>query len=353
MRLRPWVLLPIRWCVPIFKGMTSRDFPVAIRQLTARFRSAVALLGVLLMAAIASPSASAQISDARCEDRRAVVVGLEPVAHLAPPLEESLRTQYAGVAEYVGATDCDPILVTLTSDLKAAEHTLPRWHLPPWAAGAARPEARTILLTVHANGQPTDRARVLRHELAHLAIASASGGNKLPRWFDEGISRTVAREDGPTDAEVLNQARAFNNLFNLDELRHAFPADKNQAAIAYAESARAIAYLERTHGGDIVARLLARVKAGEAFDDALLRLTGETPGTITQAVKDELRPLVAFLAAFWQVDLGLAFGGGFFFWAGLRARRRIRERIEAMDDEPLPEDVFLNAQDLVVARWTT
>lgn len=308
-------------------------------------RTALAL--ILLLSSFVAAPASAKVVDT-CDNRRAVVVGLPPVAHLAPPLEENLSDMYAGVAHYVGATDCDPILVTLTSDLDAAKKVLPRWHLPPWAAGAARPEARTILLTVHQNGQPTNRVRVLRHELSHLAIASAAGGNKLPRWFDEGISRTIAREDGPPDAEVLNRARAFSNLMGLDELRHAFPADKTLAAVAYAESARAISYLERTHGGNIVARLLEKVRDGDAFDDALLELTGETPGTITREIENELRPFVAFLAAFWQVDLGLAFGGSFFFFAGFRARRKIREQIEAMDDdEPPPYQL----DDVVTARW--
>ena len=248
------------------------------------FRAFVAAWALPFLMFTFASNAHAQIADS-CPERRAIVVGLSPVEHLAPPLEDALATQYASVAEYVGATDCEPILVTLTSDLAAAKQSLPRWHLPPWAAGAARPEARTILLTVHQNGQATDRARVLRHELAHLAVASASGGNTLPRWFDEGIARTVAREDGPSDAEVLNQARAFKNLMGLDEIRHAFPSDKTAAALAYAESARAIAYLERTHGKDVVKRLLARVQAGEAFDDALLLMTGETPGTITDAIK--------------------------------------------------------------------
>lgn len=298
---------------------------------------------------VTSTSAPGQDACVAGELAPVVVQGHGQVAHLAEELQGRAKGLYEDAARYTGAEDCAPIQVHLTQDNVAARALLPAWHLPPWAAGAARPDERTIVLTVHNEGLRQDRERVLVHELAHLAVAAAAKEpRRVPRWFDEGVARRLAGEDGQDDDAVLARAKLGGRLLLLEGLEKSFPGSQASAAIAYAVSGRAIELLETEHGDDVVRRVLARVSAGEKFDDALKAESGIATWQLTGRVERSVTTWHAWMTVMKDVDVFLGLGGFLLVLAGWRARRRVRERIEAMPDYGGPEH---DAPGLGLVRW--
>lgn len=273
------------------------------------------------------------------------------VAHLGAELQEAAPSLYEEAARYTGATGCAPISLHLTADNDAARALFPAWHLPPWAAGAAHPEERTVVLTVHTDGLRHDRLRVLLHELAHLATAAANPtGRALPRWFEEGVARRLAGEDGQDDDAVLARAKLAGGLLPLEGLEESFPGSAHHAAVAYAVAGRALGLLEQRQGHDVVRRILAALPDGRNFEDSLLRVTGLTSAQLSLHVERSVTTWQAWLTVVRQVDVWLGFGGLLLLWAGGSARRRTRQRIARMPDEGGPEHDF---PELGLVRWRT
>lgn len=276
-----------------------------------------------------------------------LVTGHGAVEHLADDLEARATGLYEVAATYTGASDCAPVEVHLTPDIQAASALLPAWHLPPWAAGAARPGERLVVLTVHSKGQRQDRERVLVHELSHVALAAAAGGAPVPRWFDEGVARRLAGEDVQDDDRVLAESRLSGQMLTLEGLEVAFPGSKSGAAVAYAVSGRAIELLEERYGPDIVRRLLAEVRAGAPFEEALHDLTGLWTWQLSGEVERSVALWHAWLTLIRDVDFAMAAGALLLVVGGLRARRRLRQRIDEMEDPGAPQ-----GPGVVVVRWT-
>lgn len=268
------------------------------------------------------------------------------VIELAAELQTKSSGLYEKAAAWVGATDCAPIEVHLVVDRHAAKVELPAWHLPPWAAGAAMPHARSIVLMVHTEGRRHDRERVLLHEMGHLATAAAAGGHQVPRWFDEGVARRLAGEDTQDDDRVLAVARLGSTMIPLEGLDVAFPGDAGAAAIAYAVAGRALELLEDRYGGDIVRRVLVHIRDGADFENALHAETGLWTYQLSGEVERSVAKWHAWFTLMHGLDFGMGFGGFLLIWAGVRARRRLRQRLADMPDEPL-WDI-----DASVVRWT-
>lgn len=273
------------------------------------------------------------------------------LAGLAAELAAVGTKQYPDIARYVGAQDCAPIQVTLHGDLPTALAAQPAWHLPPWAAGAARPGSREILLTVHARGQRHDLLRLLRHELAHVALGAATGGHALPRWFEEGVSRRAAGEDDQRDDHVLAEARLAGRLQTLEGLQVAFPGSAEAAAVAYAVSGRALELLEAEQGPVVVSRIGDGVRRGVPFDDMLHEVSGRRTWQLSGDVERSVETWHAWLTLTREVDWGMALGAGLLCLAGWRVRSRSRRRLAAWQAEDEAAAAIEAAQAAWV-RWT-
>src|SRR5688572_27370496 len=61
---------------------------------------------------------------------------------------------------------------------------------PPGALGVAYPARRLIVLSLSAGAQvlPMSLEALYTHELSHVALSEAVGGNRVPRWFTEGVA---------------------------------------------------------------------------------------------------------------------------------------------------------------------
>jgi len=254
-------------------------------------------------------------------------------ASVVADFADEVRLALADVRARLGSTDCAPLTVTLVPEMRDAPVLDPPWHLPSWAAGGAMPGARRIVVAVTAAGAPQDWHTTLVHEIAHVVTAEATGGRALPRWLDEGIARVVAGEHGVADVSLLAHARVADRFLPLAALEHGFPPGAADAALAYAEAGRAVSLLQGAAGaGDALPRLLARIAAGDAVDDALVAVAGRAGWQLDADVRRSLSGWAALAVVGVETDVAMAACAAVVAVVGVRARRRLRRRIEAMDD---------------------
>jgi Peptidase MA superfamily len=258
---------------------------------------------------------------------------------LVVELSERAPALWVRAAEAVGLESCPAVDVELVSAIEGAALLDPPWHLPPWAAGAAVPGARRVVVAVTANGQRQQRERVLLHELAHVAVTARTGeGQRVPRWLDEGIARVVANEDGSADLLALAKARVGDRLFPLSALEASFPSRADLAQLAYAQSARAVAAIRERGGPEAIPRLLGLLHGGASLDEALLGVTGRQLWQLDLDVERSIPTWRALAIVGLETDLAFAASSLVVAWAGFRARRRIRERLGALAEEELDEE---------------
>ncbi len=151
----------------------------------------------------------------------------------------------------------------------------------PWVAGYALPAERLILLrAVSAEGGLTPMRQVLRHEIAHLALHAATGGN-VPRWLDEGYAQYVAGAWSAEDAWRL-RFLFLRGEGALGEISLRFPRQEESAQLAYLLSYTAAAELIAVAGEIGIERVFERLRAGERFDAALRGVYGITADQFEQ-----------------------------------------------------------------------
>ncbi len=118
---------------------------------------------------------------------------------------------------------------------------------PPYAEGVAYSASHLAVVSLLAPGtwEASNLVEVMLHELTHLALAEATDGHSVPRWFHEGLA---IRESGelPWQRRMsLMDAAAAHRLLPLSELERGFPEDAGGVALAYAESADFVQFLMR------------------------------------------------------------------------------------------------------------
>jgi hypothetical protein len=208
---------------------------------------------------------------------------------------------------------------------------------PDWGLAVAFPQLRRVVMrSPRITGKiDVDPAVVLRHELGHvyLGAALADGGERLPRWFNEGFAALYADEWRWVGPYRLAWARLTGTLTPLAELHDAFPAADPE--LAYIQSMAAVRGLQRRGDDAGLGYLLARMRDGATFDAALRGTYGIT--------------LDQFYAE-WESELGREYGwtvalaGQQGLWIGLALlvlllyairrrgiRREIEERIRRED----------------------
>ena len=216
---------------------------------------------------------------------------------------------------------------------------------PRWAAAYAIPARGTIALRMDRIGSYPHNGlqQVLVHELAHIAIHRRRGAGRVPRWFDEGLSMSIARETGFADLFHTSLALVFGGDFSLEVLDQRFHTTQSDAQAAYALSRSFVRWLEEEFGLDVGSRILELVNRGASFDTAIQRVTGRTLASLESTWMREIAivyrwlPLATSTATLW---LGITL---LTVVAYAKVRRRARERalvqeleerLYGNDDEP-------------------
>lgn len=235
----------------------------------------------------------------------------------------------------LGRRDPGPLRLLVAGD-RAEFERFSRGRLPGWGAGLALPGARTIIVRADA-GEPL---RILRHELAHLALHEAVRG-RVPRWFDEGWATWAAGEWDRLDALGLHWRVARGALPDLREVDAALAGGTADADAAYAFAVTAVTELARRNPTGGLEPLFAKLEAGLPFDSAVTLTTGLPPARFEAEWQRALRRrfgLVTWLMAggLWAILATLPFA--LLWWR----RRRDRPRRAALDrgwDVPVEDNL--------------
>jgi len=115
---------------------------------------------------------------------------------------------------------------------------------PEWAAGLAMYDVSAIVIR---SANPEWKS-TLRHELAHMAVDMATGGRRLPRWFNEGFAIATAEQWSVERAATMIRAGLSGNFYDFAELTTSFPAAASSADLAYAQSFHFVRYIQQSHG---------------------------------------------------------------------------------------------------------
>lgn len=217
---------------------------------------------------------------------------------------------------------------------------------PDYASGVAYPDLGLVLLTIaplHPS-EDHDLVQVFRHELAHVALFDALSGAHVPRWFNEGFAVLASGETSITRLRTLWTATVADTLIPLDRLDASFPANENDAEVAYAEAVDVVRYLVRQREHFRFQGLVERMRAGQEFAAALKEAYGIDIVDLEQEWRDD----VAKRYTFWPVLFsGTAVWGGVLalFVLGWRKRRqRARVTLERWEREEAREDALRAVQ---------
>ena len=194
---------------------------------------------------------------------------------------------------------------------------------PEWAAGLALLDQNVILVrTANPEWEST-----LRHELAHIAVALASGGARVPVWFHEGFAIATAEQWSLERAGTMIRAGLSGNIHPFEELRDRFPPTSSSADLAYAQSFHFVRYVRQEAGAHVFRDILADVREGATWDAAFLDHVGQ-PETVMASTWERY-----VTTRYKWAPATLGGGGAWGLAAGLmmigwrRSRRRSRARL--------------------------
>ena len=150
--------------------------------------------------------------------------------------------------------------------------------MPDWAAGVANPPRGEIIIAQHSpNGAAADLESLLRHEMVHVALHRAVGGNKVPRWFHEGVADSIGDEVSFWRFRDMGSAVFGGRIVPIEEIDAQFRSDAQSVSFAYAASRDFVSHLRWRDGeGDEFRHLIAELEHGRRFNAAVLRAYGET-----------------------------------------------------------------------------
>lgn len=138
--------------------------------------------------------------------------------------------------------------------------------------------SRVALLPAALDADEVDLRRVVRHELAHVAIGSRD--DHVPVWLAEGLAEHVAARAVPVAKRRIPTVAVTEAQYGFDALPGAPSFNDDQQDLHYAEAWMACDYLADTRGEQVLWSLLdamerARVgRAGHGQDAVLRAVTG-------------------------------------------------------------------------------
>lgn len=124
--------------------------------------------------------------------------------------------------------------------------------LPPnayeWVGGIAFPTLNEASIVVQGTADFT-LIRDMPHELTHLIFHQLIGSaSSAPTWFDEGLAVYNQGFHESNMTARFNQALASHTLLKLKNITYGFPANSDQAYLAYAQSWDLVQYMYLTFG---------------------------------------------------------------------------------------------------------
>ncbi|HXZ94888.1 MAG TPA: peptidase MA family metallohydrolase [Dehalococcoidia bacterium] len=247
----------------------------------------------------------------------------------AQELMNTCQEGLASLAQDIGTYSERPIKIYVyasDSDLKGAMISSNEW-----TGGVAFTDFGIIAISI-APSELDWGKKALVHELTHLVVRQAtfSPYGQLPLWLDEGLAMYSEGELDPVFLSYLEEAISEDKLISVRTLCSPFSAYSDKASLSYAESYSLVKYLLDNYGQEKMLNLLAVLKQGSTYDEALTavygfdmdgldagwRATLTTP--VVPAPRTSLPPvLIAVLAALATALI---------LWGALALKKRTRRK---------------------------
>ncbi len=156
----------------------------------------------------------------------------------------------------------------------------------PWVGGHAQPALGVVLLAIPPGPEARlEIERALPHELAHLMLYQRMGSSaydNLPAWFNEGLATLMEASPNPDHRISLEAAAQTETFLPLASLCAAFPADTEQAMLAYAQSASLVQYIRDIYGTGALVALLDAYQEGVSCAGGIERVLRRPITTLEQ-----------------------------------------------------------------------
>lgn len=217
------------------------------------------------------------------------------------PLIEEAPAHWANVQRDFGVPVDDDLVIRVARNPREMREMAPVGYPPPeYATGVAYPAWGVILLTMSApdSWHPPDLEVVLVHELSHVALYRAVNGQRVPRWFGEGVAIHQSEVRLLPRMESLLRAAAQHSMLRLSDLSNQFPEKPHEVNVAYAQSADIVGFLRGTENDERrFHRLIRALRAGDSFDAALSTAYGWTSIGLEREWRESLRTRYRILPA--------------------------------------------------------
>lgn len=144
-----------------------------------------------------------------------------------------------------------------------------------WSGGVAFTDFGIIAISISPSELDWGK-RALVHELTHLVVRQVtfSPYGQLPLWLDEGLATYNEGELDPFLRPYLEEAILEDELISVRSLCSPFSAYPEKAYLSYAQSYSLVEYLLDNYGQDKMLDLLALLKQGSTYDEALTEVYG-------------------------------------------------------------------------------
>jgi hypothetical protein len=191
----------------------------------------------------------------------------------ARELMDACQEGLARLTQDIGTYPERPIKIYIyasTSDLKGAMISSNEW-----SGGVAFTDFGIIAISISPSGLDWGK-KALVHELTHLVVRQAtfSPYGQLPLWLDEGLAMYSEGELDPDFRSYLEEAILEGELISVRSLCSPFSAYSEKACLSYAQSYSLVEYLLDNYGQDKMLDLLALLKQGSTYDEALTEIYG-------------------------------------------------------------------------------
>jgi hypothetical protein len=191
----------------------------------------------------------------------------------ARELMDACQEGLARLTQDIGTYPERPIKIYIyasDSDLKGAMISSNEW-----SGGVAFTDFGIIAINIPPSELDWGK-KALVHELTHLVVRQVtfSPYGQLPLWLDEGLAMYNEGELDPVFRSYLEKAILEDKLISVRSLCSPFSAYSEKASLSYAESYSLVEYLLDNYGQGKMLNLLALLKQGNTYDEALTAVYG-------------------------------------------------------------------------------
>jgi hypothetical protein len=265
-------------------------------------------------------------------------------AERVAPILQDADAFRAELIETFGQTVLSHVEVRITqtvSDMaRLAPASIPP---PPYASGVAYSGLHLVLISmlVPQGAEAVDVAETFKHEMAHVALEDATGGQHVPVWFNEGLAIALSGELRMQRYQTLFTATVSGSLIPFADLDRSFPSRSHEVNIAYAESADFMGFLQQRTDRVRFAAMIGRVREGQAFDRAISEAYGsdlrklEFQWRSSAEHRFSIIPVITGGGLIW-VAVVFALGAAY-----VKRRRRAKAILARWEQEEAIEDALL------------